>query len=1008
MGVIKRKITEKENDMKLENYYENPEILHLGTEEPRSYYIPLDQAGKSRRIMLNGEWGFAFYPSVYEVPDLFYLSADTEILRKVQVPACWQYYGVDSHQYINSRYAIPYDPPYVPVENPCGIYRKKFNMEETEKKRIYLNFEGVDSCFYLWVNGVFAGYSQVSHSTSEFDITRYVKKGENNLAVLVLKWCDGTYLENQDKFRMSGIFRDVYLLIRPENHIRDLRVQPVLSKDYGKGTVEITWDCRTQMIPLKAVVLTQDGEIGGEAEGNDGHCMLELDSPVLWNPEHPFLYSLDIVCGEEHIKERFGFREIQVKDAVVYINGMPVKMKGVNRHDSDPETGYTISREQAEKDLRLMKSNNINTIRTSHYPNAPWFTQLCDEYGFLVIAESDLETHGGVYVKQNETVFMKQMALVVENPIFAKAIMDRNIRNVMRDKNRTCIFMWSLGNESGISEAVEAAGKWVKEYDPSRLLHYESIYQNDELPQDVSMLDVYSRMYQDLDGIRDYLAKNDRRPYMLCEYSHAMGNGPGDVEDYMELFLEEPRILGGCIWEWCDHAVYVGTTEDGKKKYLYGGDFGETEHDGDFCVDGLVFPDRTPSSSLKEYKNVIRPVRAELQDAGQGLVRLTNWLDFTSLDEALDICYELSCDGEITEKGKIRTQRQRPRETKIYQIPCHIPEDAGIVCLRLKYVSNGGLFMREAGEVMGFDQIFLREEYHLKENTHGNGRVRVQEEGRYLNIAGENFFYCFDRLYGVFDRLEYDGGQLLQKPMEYNFTRAETDNDRCMKADWEEAGYNHIKSRVKKITVTEEDGNCIIICRQTFCPLHMGKVMDLESRWTVYPDGTLEVSAEGTRNMLMPWLPRMGMRFFLDKRFEHVEYLGYGPSDAYEDKHRASWFGCFRNEVSAMHEDHIYPQENGSHFHTYEVRLERDDRMGIAVCAEKPVSFQVSHYTQEQLREAGHNFELEESDYTVLCLDYKMSGIGSGSCGYAPAEKYRLEEKEIRYHLVMHFRKTEE
>ncbi len=994
--------------MKLEKYYENPEILHLGTEKPRAYYLPLDIQGEEEQILLNGEWEFAFYPSPYEVPENFIYDGSAADFWKVSVPACWQYYGVDSHQYINIRYPIPYDPPYVPAENPCGAYRKHFHLDKNSVgKKVYLNFEGVDSCFYLWVNGSFVVYSQVSNSISEFDITSYIREVENLLAVLVLKWCDGTYLEDQDKLRMSGIFRDVYLLVRPENHIRDLRIESLLNEDFTQGKIEISWDFIGDKQPVSVLVRNQQGEIccvTGEEK-----LIIPIETPSLWSPEVPYLYQLEIRAGEEIIREETGFRHICVKDAVVYVNGVPIKIKGVNRHDSDPETGYTISREHAKRDLLLMKKHNINTIRTSHYPNAPWFTKLCDHYGFYVISESDLEAHGGVELawKDENLDYMKKMAITVENEMFAEAILDRNQRNVIVNKNRPCIIMWSLGNESGTSRFMEAAGRWIKRYDPHRLVHYESIYQCEDFPYDASMLDVYSRMYQDFDGIKEYLKENDHRPYMLCEFSHAMGNGPGDLEQYMEIFLENPRVLGGCVWEWCDHAVYDGIAENGKKRFLYGGDFGEEEHDGNFCVDGLVYPDRKVSPSLLEYKNVIRPVRAKLVDGEKGIVELTSWLDVLPLEEALEIWYEVSLNGEVTETGMVPVEHHPARASMKYEIPYQIPEKPGMVHLRLRYLSKGKIPFIEYGEELGFDQLCIRDESPFKrvfekkltgENV--STSMKWEDDGRYLTIRGEDFTYRFDEFYGVFASLIYRGEEYLQKPVQYNFTRAETDNDICMKDAWEKAGYYHMKNRVKKIFTDTVRECCMIQCAHTFAPLHLQKCMELISTWKISPDGSITVQADGWRNPVMPWLPRFGMRMFLDRDFEQVDYLGYGPFDAYVDKHQASWFGRFHDEVSRMHEDYIRPQENGSHFGTYQVRVSREDGRWMEISSMQPFSFSVSHFTQEALRETKHNFELEESPYTVLCADYKMSGIGSGSCGYAPESRYRLEEERFSYEMT--------
>lgn len=991
--------------MKLKNYYEDPSVLHLGTEEPRAYYLPMRLDRTQEQFLLNGNWEFAFFSSPYEVPETFIEEEGGDGFKMVEVPGCWQFYGADSHQYINMNYPIPYDPPYVPVENPCGAYRKHFSLDHLALlETVYLNFEGVDSCFYVWVNGNFVGYSQVSHSISEFNITSFIKEGENLLAVLVLKWCDGTYLEDQDKFRMSGIFRDVSLLVRPQNHVRDLRIQSSLDETLMEGGIRISWDFIGEAQPVTVKLYDKQKHLIAGESTTDQELTLRIKKPDLWSPESPSLYDLEIMAGEELIQEETGFRRIEIHDSVVYINKVPVKIKGVNRHDSHPKTGYTVSVKDVEKDLLLMKKHNINTIRTSHYPNAFWFYQLCDRYGFYVIGESDLEAHGGVNLMwEDENLdYMKRMAVTVENPIFAEAILDRNKRNVLVNKNRPCIIMWSLGNESGTSTYMEAAGRWIKKYDPDRLVNYESIYQCEDFPYDTSMLDVYSRMYQDFDGILEYLKKGDRRPYMLCEFSHAMGNGPGDLEQYMQIFLKHDNALGGCVWEWCDHAVYDGKTMDGCPRFLYGGDFCEEEHDGNFCVDGLVYPDRHISPSLLEYKNVIRPVRAHISDIDQKKICLKNWLDVLPLEKALDVHWELTLNGEILEQGTVNVKDHPARAEKEYEVPFYLPEKPGMVYLRLIYVSKGMIPYLEKGEEMGFDQICLRQEPPAFEITESEMEdITWTKDERYVVVQGTDFRYTFDTFYGVFISLFRHGKEYLEKPMEYNLTRAETDNDICMLEVWKKAGYDHIKSRVKGCDIKETEQALFIHSHISFTPLHRQPCVELDNVWEIRKNGLLTVKAAGTRNVLYPWLPRFGIRLFLGREFELVDYVGYGPGDAYLDKHQASWFGHFRNKVSNMHEDYIRPQENGSHFGSYRVCISDSRKRFVEVTAQQPFSFQVSHYTQEELREKRHNFELEESPYTVFCIDYKMSGIGSGSCGYAPEPKYRLDEIEFSYEITI-------
>ncbi|MCC8170126.1 MAG: beta-galactosidase, partial [Oscillospiraceae bacterium] len=530
----------------MKNYHENPKILHVGTEDSRAYYIPFSDRMRAlsnvreqsdRFISLNGEWNFEYYNSVYDFDGF------ENLTNKIPVPSCWQNHGYDTHMYTNVRYPFPYEPPYVPNFTPCGAYSREFTVDV--KGRFYLNFEGVDSSFYLWINDSFVGYSQVSHSTSEFDITDYVNRENNRICVLVLKWCDGSYLEDQDKFRMSGIFRDVYLLKRSENHIKDFFI-----KTGTDGTVSVEADREA-----KYTLLDLNGYEIGSAEGES--ACLKIENPILWTSETPLLYTLIIEAAGEVIVQKIGLREISISGGVIYLNGKKLRIKGVNRHDSDPVKGYTISREQALTDLRLMKEHNINAVRTSHYPNSPWFTELCDELGFYVVDEADVEIHGtsAIYGGSQENTF----GLLAQDERFYDAILDRVQRCVIRDKNRTSVIFWSLGNEGGYGEGFENAGRWVKEYDDMRLLHYESsVWETGGHKNDTSMLDVMSNMYATPERIRDYFEnKEDSKPFIQCEYIHAMGNGPGGIDEYIELMDKYDGFVGGFVWEWCDHAVYM-------------------------------------------------------------------------------------------------------------------------------------------------------------------------------------------------------------------------------------------------------------------------------------------------------------------------------------------------------------------------------------------------------------------------------------------------------------------
>lgn len=599
-------------------YYEDLNMLHDNTLPARSYYIPASERRNDlveyrehsdRFQLLNGEWDFKYFESIYDVTDTFYESSyDTSGFDKISVPGVWQMAGYDGHQYTNIRYPFPFDPPYVPQDIPCGAYVHTFSYQKEEKApKVFLNFEGVDSCFYVWLNGVYVGYSQVPHATSEFDVTSLLQEGENTLGVLVLKWCDGSYLEDQDKFRMSGIFRDVYLLKRPEKAVRDYRMTTKVEKDRATVKMEFRF---SQPVETEVTIEDKYGAVVARGEiSQDGTLELNVLNPVLWNTENPYLYTIILTTKDEVIVDHIGFRTIEIKDKVIYFNGEKIKFRGVNRHDSDPETGFVVGVNQIKIDLTLMKEHNFNAIRSSHYPNAPYFYQMCDRYGFMVIDEADIEAHGPFMLYRKEDTdwnrFSRWNEKIADDPAWEQAIMDRVQLMVQRDKNRSCIVMWSMGNESAYGCNFEKALKWTKEFDPDRITQYESArYRNYDLTYNYEDLDLYSRMYPSLEEIREYLERDGSKPFLLVEYCHCMGNGPGDFEDYFQMIQSDDRMCGGFVWEWCDHGIAHGRAKNGKTIYHYGGDHGEVIHDSNFCMDGLVYPDRTPHTGLLEYKNV--------------------------------------------------------------------------------------------------------------------------------------------------------------------------------------------------------------------------------------------------------------------------------------------------------------------------------------------------------------------------------------------------------------------
>jgi beta-galactosidase len=1006
--------------MKLVKYYEDTENLHIGTMPNRAYYIPFDSSdpSKERKQLLNGNWSFKFYPNRYAVEeDFFQPGFDLSSFDTIPVPSCWQNHGYDRHHYTNVSYPFPYDLPYVPEENnPCGCYVHHFQItREQLEQRNYLNFEGVDSCYYVWVNGTFVGFSQVSHSTSEFDISALLVEGTNTLAVLVMKWCLGSYYEDQDKFRMSGIFRDVYLLTRAQNHIRDYFVRTDLNSDCSSSVVSVQLDYLNETVATTVTLYTPSGEMLATKAVENNTVQFTVDHPILWTAETPELYTMVLKTEEEQIIQKVGIRKIEVKDSVILLNNVPIKFKGVNRHDSDPVTGYTISREQALRDLSLMKQHNINAIRTSHYPNAPWFTELCDEYGFYVIAEADLETHAAVDFYSGS--YSETYSDIAMNPISDNIVLDRQQRNVHRDKNHPCIIIWSMGNECGWGASFEKAARWIKQYDPSRLLHYEgSVHVTGGYQADLSMLDVYSKMYDSIDFITEYFNNpKNKKPYMLCEFSHAMGNGPGDLEDYMEKIYQEERFAGGFVWEWCDHAIYLGDTPDGRKKYAYGGDSGEYPHDGNFCIDGLVFPDRTVGTGLIEYKNVLRPVRASLVSAKYGVIRLENKLDFTNTKDYLYLSYQLQNNGITIAEGEIKDLAIPAKGAIELQLPYTVPKE-GITYLKLNYLQKIKLPFTDVGYELGFDQLLLQDgvftypscenQLAAPENTSlesENTALTYEESENKLTIFGNGFTYRFNKTTGLFEEMTRKNKKLLELPMEFNLWRAPTDNDRYIKNEWQRAKYDRTTVRVYETGIrTDASGDLLINATLAIAAIQREHMLDLSVLWRVTAAGELAVTINAVRNTKMPYLPRFGLRLFLPKSYQSVRYYGYGPYESYLDKHRSSYIGLFEQEVSELHEDYIFPQENSSHCGCRYVSLTGStDDPRLIVTSDKDFAFNASEYTQEELTAKTHNYELEKSPYTVLCLDYKQSGIGSNSCGPELLPKYRLDEAQFEYTLQL-------
>lgn len=994
----------------VEKYWENPEILHINCEKPRSYFIPYENesvAGTGLRgdssyfKCLNGVWKFKYYESVHLAENDFVAAEfDANGWKDIPVPSNWQLHGYDIPQYTNVNYPYPCDPPYVPNMNPAGIYLRDFYSDRKEDREYYLNFEGVDSCFYLWVNGEFIGYSQVSHMTSEFRVTSALKPGKNRVAVMVLKWCDGSYLEDQDMWRLSGIFRDVYLLERDKVHLSDIHIRTKLDSDCRRGLMT----CETEVsngdsLEVRAILKDPAGKVVSSISRMiDGQDVFSFDvpEPSLWSAEAPNLHSVWLYAGNEVIVVKVGMRSIEIRDSVILINGRAVKFKGVNRHDSHPDLGHTIPTWHMKQDLVLMKQHNINAIRTSHYPNDPRFLEYCDELGFYVIDEADLECHG--------LVVAGDINSLASEPSYQNAFLDRMQRMVERDKNHPCVVMWSLGNESGFGENHIRMVEWAKSRDTGRLIHYEGAF-SAMTPKiaDDSCIDVYSGMYHELSGLEQMiLTSRDLRPVFLCEYSHAMGNGPGDLKDYWDLFYRYPKLAGGFVWEWTDHSIRTKTPE-GREYFAYGGDFGDQPNDGNFCIDGLVNPDRKPHTGLMELKQVIAPVHVEALDVAAGKFKVTNLYDFIDLSH-LVLNWKIEMDGIDVIGGSTDPIPVQPHESVEIALPYEI--DSGLngrVFLLVWFTTAKDLPWAERGHRVCQFQFELpviceKASIHVSQM----GPFVLEESNHFLTLTGTDFYYVLDKNTGMFSELNYHGVKLICKQPKLNIWRGPTDNDRYIRKAWESEGYERIVPHIYSVSsFVQHDRKVDVICSYSLGGTIKKPVIRGELKWTIFGSGDIFMDVQAEVREGLPFLPRFGLQLEMPEGNERVEYFGFGPHESYIDKHRSTLKGRFTTFVRDMHESYIMPQENGSHYATEWATVTGLTGIGLLFAGLDDFSFNASHYTPEDLTKAEHDFELVPRKETIINLDYRMSGVGSNSCGPELLERYRLSETQIRFRLRM-------
>ncbi|MUV37256.1 Beta-galactosidase [Lentibacillus sp. JNUCC-1] len=1016
---------------------ENINVLHRNREKNRSYFIPFrdeqtaltyDWTESDRIKTLNGLWQFKFSDNPHEAPAIEQMKHEYMTdWDTIQVPHHWQLQGYDKPHYTNVSYPFPVDPPHVPTENPTGLYHRQFTLPEKWKGyEVFLRFEGVDNSFHVWVNGQEVGYSTGSRLPAEFNITSFLRKEQNTLDVRVYKWSASSYIEDQDMWWLSGIFRDVYLVARPRAYVRDVFVRPYLDESYHDARLHVeaelcskaagvgeavTVEYRLLDANYKEVVSGEKERIAIPEHGKNITFDADIEKPNKWSAENPYLYHLVLTLKNnqqetiEVIMQKVGFRSIEVKNGLLLINGVPLKFRGVNRHDNHPDLGRAVRREHMEKDIILMKQSNINAVRCAHYPNDPQFYDLCDEYGLYVIDEADLETHG--------FEITGNIHELSDDPTWKSAYIDRVERMVERSKNHPSIVMWSLGNESGFGCNHIAMHQWAHQRDDTRIVHYEGEcqtipYWDAESTSEPVASDVFSSMYTTIDRLEKLGSRTDySKPHILCEYAHAMGNGPGSLKEYWETIYRYERLQGGFVWEWADHGLRA-QTNDGEAYFAYGGDFGDEPNDYNFVIDGLVMPDRTPSPGYYEHKKVIEPIKIEEVDANKGEFKVYNRYDFLDLSH-IHASWNIEAEGRILQSGSVSVAKIGPRSSKGVQIPFEMPD---MLKSDTQYVLNicfnlaNDTQWAKAGHELAWAQFVLADttgNLQRIEAQHMN-QLSVYAKQNVLNIEGSDFHMTFNTITGEMASWNVSGLSLLTAGPRLQFWRAVTNNDHRLEPVWKQFGVDKLQQRTNNVKwkVSYCQTEAVITVSQRIAPPVLAWGIRVELVYTIDGDGRMVAEVSGTPEGDAPrTLPRVGLEMEIPSHMDHVKWRGRGPGEAYADTKEAARFGTFSKTVDELMTNYVYPQENGNRTDVKWAGFTNESGMGIKVKGDPDFNFSAHRYTVEDFDQARHTYDLQPRDEVTVHLDHKQFGIGSASCGPDVLPEYELLAEPFRFKFYL-------
>lgn len=1002
--------------------WENLEILGRNMELPHAGFIPYgdvesaldnERAASPYFQSLNGNWKFYYAESPSQAPERFYdLSFSTDDWKTIPVPGNWQMHGYGRPHYSSSYYPFPIDPPHVPNDNPIGCYRRSFFIPDSWNDReMFLVFEGVDSAFHVWVNGQFAGYGQGSHMHSEFRVTSLLQPGENIVSVQVYQWSDGSYLEDQDKWRLSGIFRDVYVKATPHVHIRDLMVQTRFCEnledaviglrlnvknytdlDSGKHTLRISLlDEGRQLFvneeTVRAFLLLRANE------ENVIDLEIAVSAPRKWSAEEPNLYALLLKLEDEqgNLLEvgsiSVGFRDIIIQDGHLFINGKTVILKGVNRNEFHPEFGFAIPYESMIEDIRLMKQHNMNAVRSSHYPNDTRWLDLCDRYGLYVIDEADLETHGCHFI-DNESH-------LAEDPKWNKPFLDRAVRMVERDKNHPSIIIWSLGNESGYGPNHDTMAEWVRLADPTRPIHYERA-------KDAPVVDIVSCMYPSLAALIEEGEKSDPRPFLMCEFAHAMGNSVGNLKEYWDAIYKYPRLLGGLIWEWADLGIRQ-KLDSGEEWYAYGGDFNDHPNSGHFCIDGLLFPDRRIKASILEFKKVIEPVKVEPVDVLGGIVNIQNRYDFMSLHHLVG-SWSILCDGEVVEQGELPELDVPARGEVTVSIPwiTTFGQSNGEYWLHIRFtLREASRWAPQGHEIAWADlPIPVTRQAIPSIKLESMPSLQSSETDGFLRIKGNDFTIEWSKARGELSAFEYNGIPLLSAGPKVQIWRATIDNDSRQSKEWKKAGFDALTRRVNDMSFQLQNHAAQITVKSTHGAAGLGNCFTTWMTYTIYGSGDVIIQTRIVPREGLPPLPRLGLQMAMPDGFDQFSWFGLGPHECYIDRKESGRLGVYSGSVEDQFVPYIKPQENGNKADVRWAAVTNALGTGLFIDGLPMLDVSVSHYSTDNLTKAKHTSDLVRLNETIVNMDYRQAPLGNHSCGEAPPlDAYLLHPVDTLFSL---------